>query len=123
MRAFVESMSGDDNDVVVAGVGASATAIPESLDTILRSHALLHAAEGELYRQLLAAAATECGLEVRRFTWREMAGIAASELPRARAEIDGHLSAMGNAVGPPWTSDQKDAARAAWVALASVHPR
>jgi hypothetical protein len=88
------------------------------LESILRSHALAHAAEGRLYQDALLRGAESCGLEglpvPKRSIWQpaESAfGVAGDEL---RLWIDG----LRREVGPPWAEDQKLAALAAWSALA-----
>jgi hypothetical protein len=88
------------------------------LATILRSHALVHAAEGELYRTVLARASDACGVPA---TFVAASGLAArvaraSRLPEAR--ILSRLGELGKASGRPWTRDQKGATLAAWLALA-----
>jgi hypothetical protein len=82
---------------------------------ILASHALIHAAEGEMYRKLLAQAAEHCGLTVVGIKERELFEQAA--LHRSRSQIEKHLLQLGRSLGPPWTQDQKVATVAAWIAL------
>jgi hypothetical protein len=82
-------------------------ALPE-LEAILRSHAMIHTAEGVLYRQLILEAAAEVGLRTLAVPSRDLAK------HRERKRID----ALGKSLGPPWGKDQKEAALAAWLALA-----
>ena len=88
------------------------------LESILASHALVHAAEGRLYQGALLQSAEARGLDTiaipERSIWEQgeaAFGIARDEL---RQRIDG----VGRDVGPPWTEDQKLAALAAWIAVA-----
>lgn len=74
---------------------------PADLEAILRSHALVHAAEGELYRAALAAAAQARGLAVTR--------VPAQELDLSAALV----RELGREAGAPWGRDQKLAALAA----------
>jgi hypothetical protein len=90
------------------------------LDAILRSHALVHAAEGALYRKVFAQACETCGVAV---AWAAAGDLpadvaAAARLPRAR--VLARLAEMGERSGRPWARDQKDAALAAWLALVSA---
>jgi hypothetical protein len=39
---------------------------------------------------------------------------------RASERIERHVAAMGKGIGPPWRQDEKFAAVAAWLALASI---
>jgi hypothetical protein len=98
----------------VVGCGlllASGRPLPP-LEKILASHPLLHTAEGELFRDALRAACRECGLPLTVVKEREL-------FTRASERIERHVAAMGKGIGPPWRQDQKCAAAAAWLALAS----
>ena len=83
---------------------ASGRALPD-LAATLRSHALIHTAEGEFFRDVLITAAESCNLPVTRVREREI-----SDLQREIAELRKSL-------GPPWTQDEKLASLAAWQAL------
>ena len=103
----------------VAGCGllmASGRPLPE-LRSILASHALIHTAEGELFRDALRAANRECGLPLTTVKERDLLTQAAAGLCLTAGEIEEHLAVMGKATGPPWRQDQKFAAVAAWLAL------
>ena len=88
--------------VAAVGVAAKAYRLPSSLDAILRSHPLCHAAEGKLTNDALVAAATALGLEVTVLTDGAIA-----------PEVD----ALGKVVGPPWRKEHKLAATVALRAL------
>ncbi len=75
------------------------------LESIIRSHPLVHAAEGELYRDVVARACESMGMETVR--------VPAKKLPKMPAA----LAAAGAASGPPWAADQKACAVAAWSVL------
>ena len=80
--------------------------VPESVSAVLASHALMHAAEGRLYRDALLDAAALVGQR----------GIG---VPRERAvnrlegDLAGVIRALGAVAGPPWRKEQKLAAVAA----------
>jgi hypothetical protein len=93
-------------DVVAVGLPAGKTRVPTELATVLRSHPLLHAAEGELYREVLGGA---CDLPVHLVEAHEL-----GEQKQARRE---RLAELGRAAGPPWRQDEKDATICAWLAL------
>ena len=90
----------------------------DKLENILSSHSHMHAAEGDFYRGVVASACTNLGLEVRRAVERDLAGAVAKLL--GGEAPDARLKAMGAALGPPWTEDQKLATLAAWSALGSA---
>jgi hypothetical protein len=91
--------------------------------SILKAHPLLHAAEGELYRRVFAAAAASLGPEPIRVPADDLAERIASRLDVTAAEVALHLSAMGKASGKPWAAEQKQAALGAWLALATTRSR
>ncbi len=86
-------------------VGAPKT-LPADLAAILKSHALIHTAEGELYRAVLARAADASRLPARRVPTKELDS--GSKM----------LVALGRDAGAPWGKDQKLAALAALRLLA-----
>jgi hypothetical protein len=98
-------------------LSASGRALP-SLKEVLASHALIHAAEGEFYRDALAQAATHAKLPVTRIREREALRQAADQLRRPEAKLKEKLASLGKSLGPPWTEDQKLATLAAWILLA-----
>lgn len=98
---------------------ASGRPLP-ALEAILASHALIHTADGELFRDALAAAAQERGLAVTRVREKEISSRAAAALRIPEDEIPGRLKDIGRPLGAPWTQDEKLAALAAWTALAAA---
>ncbi|MBV8199314.1 MAG: hypothetical protein JOZ15_01700 [Acidobacteria bacterium] len=103
------------SDPIALGlVQSSARPLPE-LAAVLASHALVHTAEGELFRNALAVAAAKQGLFVLRVRERELV-----ERCRSARGADGErfLADLGRALGPPWRQDQKLATLAALLALA-----
>jgi hypothetical protein len=107
-------------ELSAAGVAASSTDHRRSLGAVLRSHAMLHAAEGQLYRDAIASALEPLVPHVFRFLARELMGMAATELGLAPEVLRVRLAEMGKAIGPPWAADQKEAAAAAWMALSVI---
>jgi hypothetical protein len=87
------------------GVVVKAVSVPARLADILRSHAWMHAAEGQLYRHAVIAAVAECG-------WPAHA-VELAALPAAEVTV----SELGRAAGRPWRRIEKDAARAALTLL------
>jgi hypothetical protein len=94
--------------------------IPARLEEIVRSHSLQHAAEGEFYRDVVADACRDLGLEVTRVVERELHALTADLLGEAVADVESRLRILGHKLGPPWSEDQRLAMLAAWVGLAGV---
>jgi hypothetical protein len=117
LRSFVGRLQADEHEVAGIAVAAGATAVPSDLQTILGSHTLLHAAEGELYREAIASAAEAWRLPVTRFLNKRAIADAAAALGVAADALDGRLKALGKPLGPPWQKDHREAAAAALLVL------
>jgi hypothetical protein len=89
-----------------------------SLEEILASHTLIHAAEGNHFRAALAGACAALGLPLLRIRQRELTERAALALRQPLGTITAAVAALGHGVGPPWGADQKSAALVAWLKLA-----
>lgn len=88
--------------LVSCAILASKARVPDDLESILQSHALIHAAEGNLFRDAVARAARICGLEVFGFVEKE---------------IEDQLNVLRASPGPPWSKDEKLASLAGFLAL------
>jgi hypothetical protein len=95
---------------------ASGRPLP-SLPAILRSHALIHTAEGELFREVLVTASSNCSLEVMRVIERDVWQTAATLFGLQIADLKRRIDDLGKSVGPPWQQDEKLASLAAWITL------
>jgi hypothetical protein len=85
------------------------------LEKILSSHPLLHTAEGELFRNVIATACKDWGLFVREVKEKALVLRSSTELRGSEAV----LVSMGKMLGPPWRQDEKFATLVAWLALAA----
>jgi hypothetical protein len=99
---------------------ASGRPLP-SLPQILASHALIHSADGELFREALLHASKRCGIET--FTTKEadLLERASHALRLQPEELVRRLVNLGAELGSPWTQDERFAALAAWLSL--LEPR
>jgi hypothetical protein len=97
-------------------LASSGRPLPE-LEAILASHALIHSADGELFRKALQDASEKRGLETVRMAEKRLLAEAASTLDVPEEELQARLRHLGKKIGPPWTEDQKLAALAAWISL------
>ena len=100
----------------VCVITASGRALPE-LATILASHALIHTAEGEFYRDAILASAKSFGLSTARLKATDAASHVAARTDLSESAVTKALTEMGKLVGRPWTSDEKLATLAAWSLL------
>ena len=90
---------------------ASGRALP-SLQKILASHALIHTAEGEFFRNVVMNACETCRIPVVGIREHELDQRAKATLGKAAARARQHISSLGKTVGSPWTQDEKNAALA-----------
>jgi hypothetical protein len=120
VSGLLDELRARGHDIVAAGVPAESARIPTELERILASHAYLHAAEGRLFRQVLADAAGRCGLLVSRVPVRELTVDAEETLGLSHEALLAALADLGRPLGPPWRQDEKDATLAAWLALATT---
>lgn len=84
---------------------------------ISNPHVRAHAAEGQLFRQVLESALEVYGLFRRSFVEGEIYQQAALEFGCSVAALRDRLSKLGQTVGRPWRADEKAAALAAWMVL------
>ncbi len=101
----------------VCGVLSGSTSVPDDLSRILRSHPLIHSAEGALFQQAIVAACESCGLPVTAAREREVWSRTAAAWSIAEPGLRKELDALRAAVGAPWTADHKTAAAIALLAL------
>ena len=88
--------------------------LPDSLEEILSSRRLTLAADGMLYREALAEAAAELGMEVRRYPRKtDPTALAAEAMGVDAAEVNSLIAQFGREAGTPWRKDHKMAAAAA----------
>jgi hypothetical protein len=95
---------------------ASGKPLP-SLPQILASHALIHAADGELFREALLQASKRCGVGSFTAKESELLERAVNVLQLQPNELRRHLTTLGQPVGSPWSQDEKFAALVAWLSL------
>jgi hypothetical protein len=95
---------------------ASGRPLPD-LETTLRSHAMIHAAEGELFRTAIADATTHLGLPLYKVKEKELMESAAEKLSSTEDDVRSLIKELGRVAGPPWRQDEKYAALAAILAL------
>lgn len=97
---------------------ASGRSLPD-LAAILASHALIHAAEGQFFRNVFRDACQKLHIPVSPIRERDLFTLAPAQLRIPLADLKRQLADAGRTLGPPWTQDQKQAALAGWVVLAS----
>ena len=119
IRKVQESLQAQGYRLARCGlVLASGRPVP-SLPDILASHALIHTADGELFREALLHASARCGLLSKTAKERELLNEASRVLRLTPSALTRRIADLGRPLGAPWSQDEKLASLIAWLALAS----
>jgi hypothetical protein len=133
---FVRGVEKESRELAVAGIRAareelanahytlsgfslllsSGRELPE-FEEILASHALIHTADGELFRDSLRRAAARCKLPVTAIKERDLLASASKSLRLTPDVLSRRVASLGKSLGPPWSQDEKFSALAAWFTL------
>jgi hypothetical protein len=116
VRDLVDELHGQYRVVGSAVLLASGRPLPP-LAKILASHTLIHAAEGEFFREAFSKACENLNLPVTGFRERDLEECVQTTFGKAATRMGQQISTLGRSLGPPWTKDQKMAALAALVVL------
>ena len=98
---------------------ASGRPLP-GLQKILASHALIHTADGELFREAILHACERCGLKTESFKEKELLEHSSAALHSQPAVLLRRVTELGQPFGAPWSQDEKFATLAAWLALRAL---
>jgi hypothetical protein len=101
---------------------ASGKQLP-ALDKVLASHALIHTADGELFREAILHASARCRLATICVKERELLDQAAETFQLRPDALWRRVTDLGRPFGSPWSQDEKFAAIIAWLSLASPSKR
>ena len=89
------------------------------LPQILASHALIHTADGELFRRAILHASAHKGLASATAKERDLLTETSRALRLKSNDLTRRITDLGRPLGPPWSQDEKFASLVAWLALAS----
>jgi hypothetical protein len=104
-------------DVAGVGIAIGTSPPPDDLAKILGSHTLLHAAEGELYRDALVAGAESADLPVTRYANKRAISELAATLQVDTDALAERLAGLRRTLGAPWQKDHREATAAALLVL------
>ncbi|HXL22943.1 MAG TPA: hypothetical protein VOA78_10785 [Candidatus Dormibacteraeota bacterium] len=119
IRSLQSSLRKENYELSRCGLLLASGRVLPSLDKILASHALIHTADGELFRQALLDASRSCGLAPFTVKERELVDTASRTLGVRRDALTRRLTALGKPFGAPWSQDEKFAALVAWLSLSA----
>jgi hypothetical protein len=117
MGAAVGRVREAGHDVTACAVLAVDPLPDWTVDEILAVHFRMHKAEGVLFREALARAATACGLTFFGIAEKQLDEQAERALATPVNSLRSTIASLGRSAGPPWGKDQKDASLAAMIAL------
>jgi hypothetical protein len=105
-----------DRRAVACGMLVGSGRLPATLEATLGSHAAIHTAEGEFFREAILHAAKSCKLTVRRVKEKQLFDVAAGQFGMAGVELVERINELRGVLGSPWQQDQKYAALVGWLA-------
>jgi hypothetical protein len=108
-----------DCDLEVSGCAlllAAGRSLPPLAD-ILKSHSLIHTAEGEFFREAFRRASERLEIPVIGYRERDLEEHACELFGAEAGGLIERIAKLGKSAGPPWTADQKNAALAALLVL------
>ncbi len=120
ISSVLHHLSAQGCQVVACGLPVGSGRPLTTLAATLASHALIHTAEGEFFRDIIAECCANAGLKVLRIKEKELLYRAATDFALSATDLQAALSALGRALGPPWRQDEKYACLAASLALTSA---
>ncbi len=135
---FVRGVEQESRELALAGIGtlqrdlaklkykltgaglllASGRPLPE-FERILASHALIHTADGELFRESIRSACKQAKVPLKAIRERELLAAVSEGLKKRPNFLLRHVTTLGKSIGPPWTQDEKFTTLAATLVLAS----
>jgi hypothetical protein len=119
LRAMITELRAGGYEATASGVVLGTGRLPSTLEAILRSHPLVHTAEGELFRQALIGASEACDLRVTGVVGRELYELGSKELGMRVDALRECVTRAGRGVGKPWGQDEKESMLVAWLAMAT----
>jgi hypothetical protein len=114
LGALAESLAAPSHELRGVGLVVGSLGDPAKLGN---PHVRAHALEGQLYWQVLDAAARELGLPCKVVTEKEIYARASESLGVKPDALRAAVAELGRAIGRPWGAEEKTAALAAWWAL------
>ncbi len=117
LHRLMEEVAGRGFRLTSVGILESSGRKGSSLEAILASHAAIHSADGDHFRNALSTAAQGLGLAVSRVPARDLETRAAACLHQPLNHLGEAVRLLGRQVGSPWGADQKQSALLAWLLL------
>ena len=120
IEAALAELAKKNYDIVASGIIVGNKPLEAPLPDILKSHSLIHTAEGELFRVAIKKASERLKIPVTEIRARDLEPQAAKVLGISTAKVKERLDAIGRAAGRPWSKDQRTSLLAALVAASAT---
>ena len=117
LTEVVDRLGGQGYTIIGAAILLSSAKPLPPLEKILVSHPMIHTAEGKFFRDCFADGCAALELPIFGIRERELDERASAVLGKDCAKLKRKIAGLGKTIGPPWTSDEKNAALAAQIAL------
>jgi len=116
VNALVIQLRENGLTVVRAGILFGLERQLPPLQAILRSHALIHTAEGEFFRNAVRQACERSKISVTTIREPELDEQVANAWGDAANRLQRRIANLGSSIGPPWTKDYRLVLRRLWEA-------
>jgi hypothetical protein len=93
------------------------------LERILAAHPLLHTAEGVFFRDAFAKGCESHKVSVTKIIERDLESALNEKFGHDATRVKRQVQQLGRMIGPPWTTDQKNATQAALLLFSSKELR
>jgi hypothetical protein len=118
IRNVVDQLRDRGYKVIGASILLSSGRPLPAFEKILVSHPMIHTAEGEFFRQAFREACRSLKVPISGIRERELEEQARTVFGKTMPALKQKIAGLGRSLGPPWTTDQKNAALAAAITLA-----
>jgi hypothetical protein len=119
VKDTVEELTSRGIRIDVCGILSGSTVVPNDPAAILRSHPMIHSAEGALFQSAVVSACESRGLRTVVMREREVWVRAAAAWQVTESELRKKVDGLRKTLGPPWSADHKVASAIALLALKS----
>ena len=120
IRTAIGELRANGFEIAASGIVVGNKRLEAPLAAILESHALIHTAEGQLFRDAVRRASEALKLSVTEVGAKELEARAAAQLRLSNVALAQQLARIGAAAGRPWSKDHRQACLAALMALSST---
>jgi hypothetical protein len=120
VKGAISEVAKGGHEIVTCGILLASGRPLGTLSDTLSSHAKIHTADGEHFREAIARAAERCGLGMTKARERDIWETAAGKMKVPVEIFQTRIAAVRKTLGPPWRADEKLATAVGCLALGSA---